>query len=327
MSELKLETATRQGLIPLIGLYGKSGSGKTHSALLLARGLAGRGRIAIIDTERKRSGALVGMIPGGDFLRINLDPPFSPSRYTEAIRLLEASDIACGVIDSQTHEWHGEGGVLDMQEAELTRMAGETDWKKREACKMAAWIKPKQEHALMMDTILRCKIPLVCCLRGKEKTHIGKDKNNRTEVYTDEFTSPVSDKDFIFEMLLNAETIVHENVPGCLRITKYTHAGLLKCLPEPGQQVGVKHGEALARWLVEAAGPAPASAPTAGSVRLKALKRELWELTKEKHLDDPARLQQWLVDEMLLSPDQTLSDCDEKQLDAIIVNAKKKLNV
>jgi len=45
--------AIREQTSVLLALAGSSGSGKTYSALRLARGLAGdRGRVALIDTRR-----------------------------------------------------------------------------------------------------------------------------------------------------------------------------------------------------------------------------------------------------------------------------------
>lgn len=319
---LQLEEATRQGLIPLIGVYGKSGSGKTHSALLLARGLAGPDKpIAIIDTERKRSGALVGLIPGG-FKRINLEAPFTPETYSEAIAILEREKMGAGVIDSMSHEWDGEGGILEMQEDELQRMAGD-NFSKREACKMAAWIKPKFRHKALIQHILRCNIPLVCCLRGQEKTHIEKKDGEKTKVTTDDFSTPIYDSRFIFEMLVNLETVQRNDKPGCVRVTKSTHPDLLACLPKDGEQVGVTHGAGIARWCAMG-GDAPASADGGA---IQDLKRQLWSLLAPVRGEAANWLQaqRWLWDECCMDPSEAVARLDEKQLRAVIAAATKKV--
>ena len=78
MSEFTIKKATRQGVKPLIGMYGKSGSGKTMSALLLARGLAGAsGRVVLIDSESGRGSIFADLIPGG-YSVVDIEPPFSP---------------------------------------------------------------------------------------------------------------------------------------------------------------------------------------------------------------------------------------------------------
>ena len=157
----EIKQATRQGVKPLVGFYGKSGSGKTMSALLLARGIAGaKGRITLIDTENGRGSIFADLIPGG-YQVLNLDAPFSPARYEEAIATAEkSSDVV--LCDSMSHEWSGEGGVLDWAEEELQRMGGGDN------NKMRSWIKPKMAHKMMVQRLLRTKFSLICCLRGEE---------------------------------------------------------------------------------------------------------------------------------------------------------------
>src|SRR5678815_3621284 len=205
--------ATRTGVKPLVGFYGRSGSGKTLSALYFARGIAGpTGRVVMIDSESGRGSLFADIVPGG-YSTIDIEPPFSPERYQEAIEKAEAN-ADCVVVDSMSHEHNGEGGVLDMQEAELERMAG-SDYRKRDQCKMASWIKPKIAHKKMVARLLRSKVALICCLRGEEKTHIvpGKD-GEKTKIITDAFSSPIYDPRFLFELLLNFETVARDGQGG-----------------------------------------------------------------------------------------------------------------
>lgn len=257
-----IKPATRQGVKALVGFYGKSGSGKTMSSLLFARGLVGpKGRIVLIDTENKRGHIFADLIPGS-YEVIDFDAPFSPERYEDAITEAEKNaDII--VIDSLSHEWSGEGGVLDMQEDELKRMAGD-NWAKREQCKMASWIKPKMLHKHMVNRILRCALPLICCLRGEEKTHMLKGDDGKNKVVTDQFSSPLFDPRFIFEMLINMETINRDGKGGYVYIVKCTHPSIAPLLPSDSEQVGVKHGEAMAKWCA-APGTTPVSTPASTS--------------------------------------------------------------
>lgn len=239
------------------------------SSLLFARGIVGpKGRIGMIDTENGRGSIFADLIPGG-YSVLNLDAPFSPQRYVEAIIQLE-SQVDLILIDSLSHEWSGEGGVLDQQEEELNRMAGD-NYSKREACKMASWIKPKMEHKAMVNRLLRCKLPLICCLRGEEKTHIVKgQQGEKTRVVTDEFSTPISDPRLIFELLINFETLNRNGQGGYVYVVKTTHPSIGALLPKENEQVGIKHGEALAAWCASAGGapaaktespPKPATAP------------------------------------------------------------------
>src|SRR3972149_10607751 len=68
--------AIREQTSVLLALAGSSGSGKTYSALRLARGLAGdRGRVALIDTE---AGRALHYAERFDFDHCDLKPPFAP---------------------------------------------------------------------------------------------------------------------------------------------------------------------------------------------------------------------------------------------------------
>jgi hypothetical protein len=285
MNNFFVVPATRKGVKALVGFYGRSGSGKTFSALLFARGLAGpAGKIVLLDSENGRGSIFADIVPGG-YGVIDLEPPFTPQRYQEAVEAAEAgADVV--VVDSLSHEWVGEGGVLDMQEAELDRMAGD-NWGKREACKMASWIKPKIAHKQMIMRLLRCKSALICCLRGEEKTHMLKGDDGKNKVITDQFSSPLFDSRFIFEMLLNFETIGRDGIGGFVIPRKITHPSIRTLLPGPDQQITVEHGAALAQWCANPAKPA-ASAPNAPVKTApaehdpaKALKTKLWTLAKQ----------------------------------------------
>lgn len=116
----------KRGLSKLrLALSGVSGSGKTYSALLLAKGLGGR--IAVVDTERG-SASLYADMPGiPDFDVLDLEAPFSPERYVEAIRAAESAGYDVLIIDSMSHEWTGKGGCLELaDEIATARFRGNT---------------------------------------------------------------------------------------------------------------------------------------------------------------------------------------------------------
>jgi len=318
-----IHQATRESVKALVGLYSKSGAGKTHSALLMMRGLVGpKGRIAVIDTENRRSAIFADVIPGG-YSVIDLDPPFTAERYWEALDVAQANADGI-VIDSFSHCWAGEGGLLDQHEAELERMAG-SDWKKREACKMTAWIRPKQAHKRLVERILRLKHPLIVCMRGEEKTHIDKE-GGKTQVYTDKHCSPIGDPRFIFELLIHAECLAKENaqghmVGGYLRLTKVSRTEIIPLLPGSNEQVGVKHGEQLAAWCAGTPTAKPAAAPKVESKTdssTAALKRKLWEMTGAYHVGSKEKLNQWLIDENFIADDQRVEGLTADQLSVTI---------
>lgn len=313
----EIRPATRTGVIPLVGCYGPSGSGKTMSALLLMRGIVGaKGRITLIDSESGRGSLFADIIPGG-YSVLDLDAPFSPGRYFDAFDVAEKSSDGI-VIDSLSHCHNGEGGILDMQEEELTRMAGD-NYGKREACKLASWIRPKMEMKRFIGRILRCKVPLICCLRGEPKTHMVKGDDGKNKVITDQFSTPIFDSKFIYELLLNLETYSKDGQGGYVIPRKITHPSLAALLPKPNEQVSIKHGEALAAWCAGGA-VKPEKKPDDTS----ALKKQLWTLTEKYHLGSKERLEQWLHDELFLLDDMRLADLSLSKLESMIKAIKEK---
>jgi hypothetical protein len=234
MTALQFRPATRSRRRPLIGLYGLSGSGKTLSALLLARGLVGpTGKIAMIDTETGRGSDYEDVIPGG-YDVLDLDEPFSPQHYIEAIDALVEAKPAVGIIDSVSHEWEGTGGVTEMA-TEIEIRSGKSG--------LHCWKEPKMQHARMMLKLLRTPMPVICCLRAKRKSRQVKDEKGKTVIVKDEFATPKQDGDFIFEMTVHAEVMPDHT----LRVTKLGHPALAEIF-KTGEMVTIETGQKLARW-------------------------------------------------------------------------------
>lgn len=207
--------AVRESVGLLIGLIGQSGSGKTFSAMRLAAGLAGEGnRFAVIDTEARRALHYAEMF---QFDHCELNPPFRPDTYAEAIQAADKAGYGAIVVDSVSHEWNGEGGVLDWQESELIRMAGD-DYKRREIMKMASWIKPKMGHKQMVQRMLQIKAHLILCFRAEEKIKMEKDANGKMQIVPIGW-QPVCSKELPYELtvsfLLDAD---HPGIPKPLKL-------------------------------------------------------------------------------------------------------------
>lgn len=316
MTPLTIKKATRQGVKPLIDLYSESGCGKTYSSLLLARGFVGpSGKIILVDSESGRGSLYADVLPGG-YEVIEIGPPFSPSRYIEAIEAVEKSGAAIGVIDSASHEWEGEGGVCDMA-AQIEAKSGKG---------LHTWNKPKMEHGLFVRRLQRSTIPWVVCLRAKYKTRQLK-VNGRTEIVKDECTSPIQAEDFIFEATCHAEILPDHSI----RLTKCSHPALRECFPKTGP-IEIKHGEAVAKWC---------NAPTVQKTDdpAKALKSELWTLTKSIHGAKAgmsaselgfvkSKLTQWLIDESVIGDTETLDDYSTvERMTGLIAKVKGKMTV
>lgn len=259
----QIKTASRVGVNPLVVLYSESGCGKTYSALLLARGMAGpSGKIVVADSESGRASLYADVLAGG-FETFDLGAPFSPARYVEAIDTIEAAGAAVGIIDSGSHEWEGISGVLDM--------AGEIEQKSGKSG-LHCWKTPKFEHAKFVQRLLRTKIPFIVCLRAKYKSRQTKNEQGKTVIVKDEATSPIQAEDFIFEATCHAEVLQNHTII----LTKCSHPTLRDCFPkDKSSPITTAHGAALAAWCNAAAAPLTAKA-NGTSDPLKAIRLKLW---------------------------------------------------
>jgi hypothetical protein len=154
---LQLKKATRKQVKLRLNLSAPSGAGKTYSALRMAKGLVNDwSKIAVIDTENG-SASLYSHL--GDFNTIDLTPPFTPEKYTEAIHLCEKSGIECVIIDSSSHEWTT---LLEQNETLAhTSFRGNT-W--------AAWSKSTPRHDKFINSVLHANMHVITCTRSKTET-------------------------------------------------------------------------------------------------------------------------------------------------------------
>lgn len=146
--------AERKRIFVKMALCGVSGSGKTYSALLLAQGLGGK--IAMIDTENG-SGELYSDLC--DYDAAQLEPPFSPMKFINAIKEAEAEGYNVLIIDSLSHAWSGQGGILEMVDKKsATSRSGNS---------FTAWRDVTPEHNKLVDAILQCRMHVIVCMRSK----------------------------------------------------------------------------------------------------------------------------------------------------------------
>lgn len=206
--------AARENVGLLIGLAGASGSGKTYTAMRLAKGIAGDRPFAVIDTEAGRAKHYADQFR---FDHGDLTPPFTPDRYAEAIAAADAAKYPVIVVDSMSHEHAGEGGLLDWHDTELDRMAGD-DFRKRESCNMAAWIKPKTSHKHMVQKLLQIRAHLILCFRAEPKIEMVKGNDGKWQIVEKKSLTglhgwiPVSEKNLPYE--LTASFLLMADRPG-----------------------------------------------------------------------------------------------------------------
>lgn len=253
--EFKTVHAVRERVPMLLALTGASGSGKTYSALRLATGMAEitGGKVIVIDTEARRS---LHYADDFDFEFVEMDAPFSPADYQEAIEYAtKGSKDDIVIVDSMSHEHEGPGGVLEMHDAECERLM--KAWRtSRDKVQMSAWAEPKRQRKRLIQTILRMGVNAIFCFRAKEKMDLSSSKPKKLG------WMPVGGEEYIFDML--AHILLYPKGGGVPVLNPHERAedqmvkipgSLEACFPGD-RPLDEEAGRALARW---AAGDAKAA--------------------------------------------------------------------
>jgi hypothetical protein len=238
--------AVRLNTPMIIGIAGPSGSGKTYTALTLAMGLGGK--VALIDTEGRRA-LHYADLPVFKFDHCDMEAPYTPSRFLEA--MLAASDAGYQVIvvDSFSDEYVGEGGLVDMADAELRKM--------RVPNAAAAWAMPKARHKLVVRWMRQSRCHLIFCLRAEEKVRLEKAMKDGREqtVVVPIGWQPICEKNVPYEMATSF--MLTPDAPGVPRPIKIQeqHRHLFPL----DRQITGETGKALAEWCL---GGRPVESPT-----------------------------------------------------------------
>lgn len=250
---LEFKDAKRENVPLLILIAGGTGAGKTESALRIATGLAAGKPFAVIDTERGRA---LHKADDYTFQHAEIEEPFSPERYAEAIKDADGAGYPVIVVDSGSHEYEGIGGVLDLQRQEYERMGS------RESARMASWIAPKTRHKAFVQQLLRTRAHVILCLRAEDKIEIVKEGDRtvvrpKASLIGAQGWIPICEKRLPFEATISL--LVTADAPGVPKPIKLErrHADLIPLDRPLDENVGT----ALAEWA-RGGTAAPASSDT-----------------------------------------------------------------
>lgn len=136
-----------------LALCGTSGSGKTKSSLLIAKGIGDK--IAFIDTENG-SGDLYSNLFDYDIMKLKT---YSPDKYIEGIKSAEKLGYDVLIIDSLSHAWAGDGGILSMLE--------NTSKSSPSANSFASWRHVTPHHNALVEAILKSNLHIIVTMRCK----------------------------------------------------------------------------------------------------------------------------------------------------------------
>ena len=252
-----------------LGISGGSGTGKTYTALRVARGMAeamtGKkgSPFGYVDTENKRALHYKDTFPEMmhfDFTAVDDAGEvvgFGVDRWIEVIDAAEAAKLPVLIIDSFSHAWEGVGGVLDVQAQVLDRLVQQAQARANgryevDPAKFSqlAWAEVKPKYRRLIDRIIRAKTNIIICTRAKPVMQKGfgdkaenarATKTRRKDVPWD----PASDGDLMFEM--TAMVILDPIAPGC-PVHQIKVADQFKGLFDPRRPMGEYTGAAMAEW-------------------------------------------------------------------------------
>lgn len=260
---MKFEKAMRKKAKLRLALTGPSGSGKTYSALLVAKGIGGR--IAVLDTE-KGSASLYSDV--ADFDVLEMDPPFAPERFIEAITAAEQAGYDTLVLDSITHEWSGVGGCLELVDTIAKAKFRGNTW--------SAWSEINPRHRLFLDAILRSPMHIIATMRSKTET-AQVEENGRKKVAKLGMKSEQRDGvEYEFTTVLDIGHETHHAIASKDRTKLFSNADPVILSDQTGKQ--------LLNWLESGANPleeslkvfTQAAAEAQGIEDLKPLFEEAW---------------------------------------------------
>lgn len=217
--------AKRESAPITAAFIGGSGSGKTYSALLFARGLVGiKGKIVVIDTEGGRSKIYSDDPDIGGFWHLDLVEPYTSERFREAFKRAISFGADAVIIDTISHEHEG---FLEFAEQEEARMSGSR------AASRNKWIKPKAGRKRFYSAISSSHAHVIATIRLNRIVDM-------TVTPAKEIMKPECDKDFPYRLDLSVE-IQPDHKTKIIKVPKP-----LKGMVEDGVMIEKKHGQALA---------------------------------------------------------------------------------
>lgn len=207
-----------------IQFVGTSGSGKTTSALYIAKGLAKKmgSRIAFISTEKSRT------LYNADKFDYDVEEltDYSPESYIKAINEALEAGYQIIIIDSTSHGWQW---LNDMH----SKMPGNS---------FQNWGKLKPRWQKLMRKILECPAHVITCARGKTEWTMEEKNGKQTPVKVGLGSEGDKQSDFEYTvsfMLAQGTHIASVNEGG------KDNTGLFE---DKYEVITEKHGEMLYDW-------------------------------------------------------------------------------
>ena len=157
---MQLQQASKKRAKIKMALQGPSGSGKTYSALLIAYGITNDwSSIAVIDTENHSANLYAHL---GKYNVLNIDAPFTPEKFIQAIKLCESAGMKTLILDGISGEWES---ILDIH----ANMTGNS---------FTNWSKLTPRHNEFVQNILQSPLHIIATIRTKQD-YVLQEKNGK----------------------------------------------------------------------------------------------------------------------------------------------------
>lgn len=179
---IEFKIATLENSFVRMALAGPQGSGKTLTALKLARWLGSK--TVVIDTENDTA-KLFAKHPDTPkpYLIYNLNR-FEPQAYCQVIDAVAQSDFDVCIIDSLSHSWNGTGGILEIAGGDIR------GWKAAN---------PEYQKLIKKVMSFNRRMHMIVTLRAKQEYALEKDETTGRMTVVKHGIEPIHRSEFVYE--------------------------------------------------------------------------------------------------------------------------------
>ena len=216
---MELKKAKRSQVKIRMSVAAPTGFGKTIAALLIAFGITKDwDKIAVIDTENESASLYADHVIKktnyhiGEFQTIPMQPPYTPEKFSEAIKICEDAGMEVIILDSITHVWKGEGGLLESN----NQLGGS----------FQSWAKTTPRYQKWLNSILHSSAHIITTNRKKQGYNVITD-GGKTKVEKVGMEDEIRDG-YDYEMTVAFEIINNQHL--CMASKDRT--GLFSGIPE-----------------------------------------------------------------------------------------------
>jgi len=176
-----LKKAVNQQAFAKVGIFGESGAGKTHTAMLIAQGILGRikgGKMAFLDTETG-SDWWVPRMPGGVDLFVHKSKAFKD--LVAVIDECVAGGYPVLVIDSLTHVW---GELCETYFTDINAERKAKGLRARMRMEIDDWkaVKGKGAWQDFADRFVNSPVHIIACGRGGYEWEFQQGEDGRRDL-------------------------------------------------------------------------------------------------------------------------------------------------